>query len=194
MIYDIFKTSIYHTSIYNQIYKNYFYDVLNKCLKEKKQVNKSNINGFQTPTFTFDTNNETEKKLVNELIVSPSLDFLKKFKIKKPFQLNNLYYWLNKNCTGSSNKPHSHGYNYISGVYYLKTPENSGNLVFLDINKLNNNNIQFFDNENFFSEFFIIPKENDLVLFFSETVHYVEPNNSNEDRISMAFNIKISEV
>ena len=195
MIKDIFKTSIYHINVFNETYKNYFVSILDKCIKEKKEVFKSNIGGFQTPTFTLDSyGNELEKKLINDLIVNPCGTFLKQFKIKKPFQLNNLYYWINKNFKGSSNKPHSHGHNYISGIYYLQTPKNSGDLVFLDINKLNNDNFKFFEDPNFFSEFTISPKEYDLILFFSETIHYVQPNNSDQDRISMAFNINISEL
>lgn len=195
MITDIFKTSIYHINVFNEMYKNYFIKILDKCMEENKEVFKSNIGGFQTPTFTLNSyDSDIEKKLINDLIVCNCINFLKQFKIKKSFQLKNLCYWINKNFKGSSNKPHSHGYNYISGIYYLKTPKNSGDLVFLDINKLNNDNLKFFEDPNFFSEFTISPREYDLILFFSETIHYVQPNNSDEDRISMAFNIDISEV
>jgi uncharacterized protein (TIGR02466 family) len=196
MIIDIFKTSIYYTNVSNETYKNYFIDKLKKCMEEKKEVVKSNVEGFQTPTFNLDinSNNEIEKKLINDLILHPCVNFLQQFKIIKKFQLNNLNYWVNKNFKGSSNKPHSHGYDCISGVYYLNTPKNSGDLVFLDISKLNCNNFKFIDDANFFSEFVIKPKEYDLILFFSETIHYVRSNNSDQDRISMAFNINISEV
>ena len=193
MIQDIFKTSIYHINVFNKTYKNYFINVLEKCIEEEEKTLKSNVGGFQTPTFTFN-NNEIENKIISDLIISPCSDFLKKFKIKKSFQLNNLCYWVNKNFKGCFNKPHSHGYGRISGVYYLNTPKSSGDLVFLDMSKINNVNFQFLDDANFFQEFAIKPKEYDLILFFSETIHYVQPNNSDQDRISMSFNIDISGV
>jgi uncharacterized protein (TIGR02466 family) len=194
MITDIFKTSIYHTNVSNIAYKDYFINVLEKCMEEKKETIKSNNRGFQTSVLRFNNCNEIEKKLINDLIIYPCTDFLKQFNIKKPFKLDNLYYWINKNFKGSSNKPHSHGYDCVSGVYYLNTPKNSGDLVFLDINKINCNTYKFFDDANFFSEFTVRPKQYDLILFFSEVIHYVLPNNSDEERISMAFNINIKDL
>ena len=197
MIIDIFKTSIYCTNVFNETYKKYFIDKLEKCIKEKNQSFKSNYGGFQTPLFYLNTNNnnnDLEKKFINDVIINHCSIFLKQFKIIKPFQLDNLNYWVNKNYKGSSNKPHCHGFNCISGVYYLNTPKNSGDLVFLNIDKTTCKNGKFIDDANFFSEFIIEPKEYDLILFFSETIHYVQSNNSEEDRISMAFNINISEV
>ena len=40
--------------------------------------------------------------------------------------------WGMINPPGSRNNVHTHPYNYLSGVYYLKVPQNSGNLVFLE--------------------------------------------------------------
>lgn len=193
MIQDIFKTSIYCENVCDETFKNYFIDVLNKHINENKGRYVSNMGGFQTLICKFN-DSEIEKKIINDLIISHCSKFLLQFKIKKEFQLNNLNFWINKNFKGSFNKPHNHGFNSLSGVYYLKVPKNSGNLVFLDLNKTNNDNFKFFDNENFFAEYTIEPKEFDLILFFSETMHYVQPNNSDESRISMAFNIDIKEV
>jgi uncharacterized protein (TIGR02466 family) len=196
MIIDIFKTSIYSTNVVNETYKKYFINKLEKCIDEKKQNFKSNYGGFQTPLFNLSINNsdDLEKKLIDDLIINPCNIFLKQFKIIKPFQLNNLNYWVKKNYKGSSNKPHCHGFDSLSGVYYLNVPKNSGDLVFLNIDKTMCKNKKFIDDANFYSEFIIQPKEYDLILFFSDTIHYVQSNNSEEDRISMAFNINISEV
>jgi len=193
MIKDIFKTSIYYNNVFNETYKNYFINILEKHIKEKKESFKSNVGGFQTPTCIFN-DSEIEKKIVNDLIISNCSNFLKQFKIKKTFQLNNLCYWVNKNFKNSFNKPHSHGYNCLSGIYYLDVTKNSGDLVFMNIDKLNTRNHEFFDDENFFSEWVITPRQYDLILFFSETIHYVKPNNSDQDRISMSFNINITDV
>ena len=66
--------------------------------------------------------------------------------------------------------------------------------MIIDINKMNNNTHKFFDDANFFSEFTFKPKKYDLILFFSEVIHYVLPNNSDEERISMAFNVSIKDI
>ena len=40
--------------------------------------------------------------------------------------------WAVVNGPGSSNRLHNHPFNYLSGVFYLKVPSNSGALVFHD--------------------------------------------------------------
>ena len=83
----------------------------------------------------------------------------------------------------------------MAGVYYVKVPENSGRLVF-------ENPIQQHDfvmKSNMIKEFNLVnagywcaePKENDLIMFPSWLKHYVEPSESDEERISIAFNLEI---
>ena len=87
--------------------------------------------------------------------------------------------WLNILSKGSFNRPHTHKIqNYdtsYSGVLYVKTPPNSGNIVFLDPLDLNAYKV-------------IETKSKDILLFNNIIPHYVEPNQLNEDRISIAFN------
>ena len=40
--------------------------------------------------------------------------------------------WGMINPPGSRNNVHTHPYNYLSGVFYLKAPKKSGNIVFLE--------------------------------------------------------------
>jgi len=81
--------------------------------------------------------------------------------------------WSNVYSKGSFVKPHSHfseeypvGKN---GVFYIKKPKDSGNLVVED---------QVIDCE-----------ENDIVIFGNSDMHWSQPNESNEDRIILSFNI-----
>lgn len=188
MILDIFKTSIYKTNINNQNYYNYFMQQLNNSLNENEKKIISNVGGFQTINFY-------NFQVFSDLFLEPVSNFLNSFKISKEFKLNNFYYWINKNSFGNYNRPHNHELNCISGVYYLEVPEKSGALVFQngDIIKNSLNLNRFFDDINFTSYYFIYPKKFDLILFSSETLHYVEPNLSNQDRISVAFNMPIVE-
>jgi hypothetical protein len=88
--------------------------------------------------------------------------------------------WANISNFTNFNSPHIHNldsypYKLYSGILYLNIPPNSGNVVF--VNPLNLNKIHS-----------ITPKENNVILFPSSLQHYVEPNLSQEDRISIAFN------
>jgi len=87
--------------------------------------------------------------------------------------------WVNVSSYSHYNSIHKHGNqsDVISGVLYLQTPPNCGKIVFrnpLDIN----------------SGKFIEPKEKTLILFNEIIPHSVEPNLSNEDRISIAYDCK----
>ena len=71
----------------------------------------------------------------------------------------------------------------ISGVFYLKVPENSGNLILKDpAVRAHNHPIRNKD-------FSVKPEELSLILFPSWLEHYVEPNKSDEQRIAISFNI-----
>jgi hypothetical protein len=103
--------------------------------------------------------------------------------------------WININPPGGTNQPHIHFDNILSGVFFLKSNQNSGRLMFphpainssyhfhhKTVEKYNENNSTFCHH---------IPQEGKMVLFPSYALHYVEPNLSNEDRISIAFNTKL---
>jgi uncharacterized protein (TIGR02466 family) len=192
MIIDIFKTSIYKTSINNLNHYNFFINLLNECLDKNEGRVRTNRGGFQTKGF--DLQNIDNNNIFNDVFIDPVLNFLNSFKIKKEFKLTNCYFWINKNYQNSFNVRHIHGNNVISGVYYLEAPTYSGNIVFenSDNLKLNSNYLDKFEDPNFYTHFITDPKKFDLILFFGETIHRVEPNLSNEDRISVSFNIDIN--
>jgi uncharacterized protein (TIGR02466 family) len=186
MILDIFKTSIFKTCLNNQDYYNYFMNELNNFCKTNDGVIKSNRGGFQTKNFF-------NEKIFNEMFFEPVNIFLNSFKIKKPYKYSKFTYWINKNSFGNYNIPHVHSPNNISGVYYLEVPEKSGKLIFQngDNLKLISNFLNIFDDANFFNFYEIEPKKFDLILFLSNNIHYVEANFSNQDRISISFNVEI---
>jgi len=103
--------------------------------------------------------------------------------------------WININPFGGNNKLHIHGENCLSGVFYVKCNKDSGNIVFPHpaanfiyntpeslLEGFTEKNSQFSNN---------LPQEGKIILFPSWAYHYVEPNMSNEDRISFAFNTKV---
>jgi uncharacterized protein (TIGR02466 family) len=106
--------------------------------------------------------------------------------------------WINISKTGGYNINHVHSNSILSGCFYVKTPDNCGNIVFInpiknlihaymgywhlmDEGKLDNSPLSHMQWE-------ISPKENNIVLFPSWLEHYVSDNESDEDRISISFN------
>ncbi len=92
------------------------------------------------------------------------------------------YYWVNINGRGSYNekhhhmgsKPNSKKQSILSGVFYLNVPGgDAGNIIFTNKDG---------------SESSIYPINGDLLLFSPSMIHRVETNNTDEERISLAFN------
>lgn len=105
--------------------------------------------------------------------------------------------WVVKHFPKDWAQSHSHSNALISGVLYLKTKENSGKITFekpdgytnlfhqcmrVPFSGIDNNNCDFWHE---------VPKDNDILLFPSHLRHYVEKNESNEDRYSLAFNLNV---
>lgn len=101
--------------------------------------------------------------------------------------------WANLNRTGHAHTMHTHPNNYLSGVYYVRAPARSGRIVFGDprpaactITPTLAENTSFNSNEMHFE-----PRDGKLVIFNSWLPHFVEVNRSEEERISIAFNVML---
>ena len=98
--------------------------------------------------------------------------------------------WLNYNPTGTSHHKHSHSNSVISGVVYLQTDENTGNL---NLYRSENQSRQLYDevtNWNVYNYEYVYfsPKVGNMFLFPSTLSHGVEENKSTISRISLSFN------
>lgn len=94
--------------------------------------------------------------------------------------------WLTLTNTGLHAHIHDHGTSHISGVYWYKTNGNDGNIVFRNALKaLKCNPIgASFAHENEF-----VPEEGRIVMWPSFLDHSVNENKTDNDRISLSFNI-----
>ena len=104
--------------------------------------------------------------------------------------------WANVNRYRDFNKFHFHPNSDWSFSYYVKVPPNSGDIVFVDpkIRRLMRSHAEFCNNLNNpsqQSEFRIFPTDGKLVIFPAWLEHYVEPNGSQEARISISGNISL---
>lgn len=102
--------------------------------------------------------------------------------------------WVNINGTGSFNAPHNHPNSHWSGSYYVKVPEGtgmrSGDIEFLDP-RGDVRAMSLPDGEPFGPKLRIRPEPGFLLMFPSYLHHWVYPNQEPEDRISIAFNVKL---
>lgn len=103
--------------------------------------------------------------------------------------------WAMINSKGSYNISHVHGMCNLSGVLYLKVPNNSGDIVFenvLDQSVGLFNQIKNQEYAGTYSSYNIKPESNLLLLFHPNQRHFVDINESDEDRISLSFNMVVS--
>ena len=117
--------------------------------------------------------------------------------IKESVQLRG-YGWININKPGDYNIKHVHPTNNLSGVLWIKCLENSGDIVFDSPNNFesfleNKSYNDDFKKSNFIDDsYHCYPTEGRMIVFPSHLQHHVQENKSNEDRISVSFNIRLS--
>ena len=110
--------------------------------------------------------------------------------VRKKYYNSEITYWININAFGHTNNKHIHSNSILSGCVYIQVPKDSGNIIFHP----NLANEYFFksftacDNDITSSQTNFFPEEKKVIIFPSFLPHSVSQNNSNEDRISIAFN------
>ena len=158
-----------------------------QCLHMKdksKGVIKSNITGWQSPLIDDPFN------IKNDIIKHVNI-FNNTLKITKEFSMS---MWVNINSYKDFNIEHTHPGAIFSGVYYIQTESNSGNIVFIHpakdslIHDWDNCEWQEYNQHNS-STWTFTPSVNKLFLFPSWLKHYVKPNLNNKERISISFNL-----
>ena len=184
------KEGFFPTLIYAEDFKldtNQMAQNITQWSKEDKGVIKTNVNGWHSTT---DMHEKPEyKPLVDELFRMVQGVFNEEFLDREP-KLGNM--WANINGTGGYNKPHIHPNSLFSGVYYVKTPPNCGRLICTDprpgIQTCMPNRKKGEPPKHLWREIHLQPQENRAIMFNSWLWHNVEPNQSNDPRISVSFN------
>jgi uncharacterized protein (TIGR02466 family) len=105
--------------------------------------------------------------------------------------------WININGPGDFNKPHVHPGAFFSGVYYVKAGEFAGALELMNPITAHQYTIPVgvTENVNGYNSgvSWVQPEVGGLVIFSPWLQHHVQPNRSNTDRISIAFNSYLTE-
>lgn len=152
-------------------------------------VQKSNKGGWQCadlenpPKSFFDFKNAVNNTLV-EVHASMGLKLDYKSYITES--------WININPPTAYNTKHLHPRSLFSGVYYISVPEGDcGQIIFerepLMLSYLPSYIVDQWNDMTSGTASYT-PKEGKLLIFPSWLLHWVEPNNTSSDRISLSFN------
>lgn len=178
---------------------SFFYDLDINFIEEKIYDLKnssygrvvSNVNGWQSSDYyMIDSQTFGLSSFFN--FISKNIPiFLESFGTKdKSLQVDN--FWFNINSTSSFNKPHIHAGSFLSGVMYIKVPDNSGNIIFHRSSSeqyILYSNISNASGVCGYTSWKYKPEECKCIIFPSWVSHEVEINENQNDRISIAFNL-----
>jgi uncharacterized protein (TIGR02466 family) len=185
---------IFATPVWMSIFPDFesnqqsFLDCVNNFKQNNNSEEKSNVNGYQSPA-TLQTQQE----------LGPIFNYICSLCLQATKDLNFVdcdvfltSAWVNfNNSRECINAEHVHEETF-SGVFYLKTPAESGKLVLKNpgINRLwNGCNLTSSKNQFTGDMLKIEPEEGSLIIFPSYLPHSVEPNKHDEERISISFNV-----
>jgi|TARA_Y100000015_G_scaffold11043_1_gene10527 uncharacterized protein (TIGR02466 family) len=155
--------------------------------KQDKGIVRTNVQGWHSTTNMHEL--PQFKKLVDMLYECQRTVYQQEHYESEPF-LGNM--WANINPPGGMNRAHQHPNSLWSGVYYIKAPKNCGHLKIDDprasaamfrprqkAHKLP---------QRLYRETHYEPIDGRCIMFPSWLMHCVDPNESNDIRISVSFN------
>jgi len=150
-------------------------------------IKRTNLKGWHSTTDMHQV--PVFKPLVDELFKMQNEIFKEEWLDGTPTMGN---MWANINPPGGMNRPHIHPNSHFSGVYYIKAPKDCGQIVFNDPRTLSHmimpTRIKETPPSHLWREVRVDPLEGRMIMFPSWLWHSVEPNESNDIRISVSFN------
>jgi len=182
---QFFPTTVYGKDL--QLDNNTLAQHIIQWSQQDQGVKKTNMNGWHSTT---DMHTKPEYKvLVDELYQMQHEIFQEEWLDRRP-KLGNM--WANINYSGGYNRPHVHPNCLFSGVYYVKTQPQCGELVVNDprpgIQTMMPTRKPGQPPKHLWREAHIEPIQGRLIMFPAWLWHCVEPNQSNDMRISVSFN------
>ena len=155
--------------------------------KKDKGITRTNVQGWHSKTNMHEM--PEFKKLVNMLYACQKTIYKQEHLDSEPV-LGNM--WTNINPPGGMNRAHQHPNSLWSGVYYIKAPKNSGDLKIDDPRSVAcMSRPRQKDGKKparLFRETSYEPIAGKCIMFPSWLMHCVDPNESNDIRISVSFN------
>ncbi len=183
----VFPTNYYVIDIFDEYENQKYKDFLIHLSEQTNGEKRSNRNGWQSDTLLW------KEKIFNPLL-DKVLENSKKIAMhlskKDVPQMVIRSMWGNINPKGGFNFTHVHPSSWMSGVYYIQLPEGNNEIVFEDPRPARMMDFQRSSliKDEYFSHY---SKVGQLLLFPSWLPHFVSPNTSNENRISISFNVEL---
>ena len=155
--------------------------------KQDKGIVRTNVQGWHSTTNMHER--PEFKKLVNMLYDCQKTVYEQEYYENEPV-LGNM--WANINPPGGSNRAHQHPNSLWSGVYWIKTPKNCGQLKIDDPRSVacmtRPRQKDTKKPDRLWRETHYEPIAGRCIMFPSWLMHCVDPNESNDIRISVSFN------
>ena len=171
------------------------------CLNNRKSNRGrvlSNDGGWQSENLYTYLQGVNYPQPISELctdILTVAIEFARNIDMIDKLEIDNI--WANINGYKDYNLPHKHPNCLLSGVYYVKVPEDSGYITFVnpaaDIMQYDWNKYTLTEYNNYNSANWAMEaKVGTLYMFPGWLNHFVKQNlNKTEERISFSFNIKV---
>ena len=183
-----FPTPVYIQEVSNAVELNqYLEQKILQWSQQNKGVSKTNAGGWHSTT---DMNRKEEYNVLTKELFAMQYEIFKKELLAQKPVLGNM--WANINYPGNANRPHLHPNALFSGVYWVKAPEKSGNLMLYEPRPgaqctMPNRKEGKLPPE-LWREVHYTPRAGTIVMFPAWLWHEVRPNQSNDTRISVSFN------
>jgi len=161
--------------LYTRVFSQPCFDINSKVIKKFESLGdddfkeKTHLFNGRYENIYIDVNKIPELSIIVDTANDNASNILK---IKKEKLASG--FWLNSMAPGDVTTAHTHDDDdeLLSCVYYIKVPKNSGDLI---VSKNNAKKV-------------VTPEEGMFVFFSPDTLHEVTKNESDESRLSIAFN------
>lgn len=158
---------------------------------ESEGVQKSNRGGWQSPVYNIESHPVLTPYLVG--ISKQVAELFNLYGIPNDLTFEDITYWININNKGDFNMPHIHPGSVFSAVWYVEAPENCGNLQIERLDKeFIHWNLAEAKTPRTAEIYTVEPKNGEIVIFPSTMTHWVEPSQTDSERISIAINFSSS--
>lgn len=167
-------------------------NLLDQCYELRESfpgIENSNTGGYHSPVLSAKNRSAFQKfdqlsRLIDisQIFINDTLQSREIFAT-----IDDISFWVNVNKTHNYNVMHSHGRADLIGIYYVALPKDSGNFVVM-----RNDGSQYcnlYETRQDLLELTIHPKEGRLYLLPGYLWHYVQANQSDQDRVSISFNV-----
>ena len=160
---------------------------------DKEGTQRSNVGGWHSKNF------KVEKGSVPHNFINTIHGYVKEVMVDgygwkfNPEKVGVTEIWGIINKKNSFNQIHNHPNTYLSAAYYVKAPDNCGNIQFYEPNEVKKFRHPVIEKHNELnsSGFSIKAEEGNLLIFPSYLYHSVGKNLSSKDRIIVSFNVDI---